>query len=91
MTQSTLESVDLSHISFGPDCDLCDQPAEFIGQGCGDKAPVLMCKNHLDRGLEVIRMYVRMWQKTNKQIMVCGHCYRPMLNLATHLEVKRLA
>jgi hypothetical protein len=51
---------------------------------------VLLCDKCLERGVEVIRLYVRTWQRGNKQVMLCGGCYRPVLTLDTHLEVKRL-
>ncbi|AHY84141.1 hydrolase [Mycobacterium phage MosMoris] len=87
---SGLESVDLSNYSFAPSCDRCPKPAAVVAQGCADKHPVLMCDDCLSRGLEVIAMFVRMWQKVNKRVCVCGDCYRPILTLDTHLEVRRL-
>lgn len=90
MSAPSLEAVDLSEYTFAPECDLCDNPATVIAQGCADKHPVLMCDKCLDRGLEVISMYIRMWQRCNKRVFICGDCYRPVLNLDTHLEVRRL-
>lgn len=55
-----------------------------------DTHPVCMCDEHLERGLEVVANYVRMYQKVNKRILICGDCHRPVLALDTHLEVKRL-
>lgn len=49
-----------------------------------------MCETCLDRGLEVISMFVHMWMRANKRVFICGDCYRPVLNLDTHLEVRRL-
>jgi hypothetical protein len=89
-TQTELEPVDLSKYAFAPECDSCGAEATVIGQGCGDSAPVLLCDKCLERALEVIRLYVRTWQRCNKQVMICGRCYRPVLTLDTHLEVKRL-
>jgi ribosomal protein L37AE/L43A len=51
---------------------------------------VLLCDKCLERGLEVIRLHVRTWQRDNNRVMICGGCYRPILTLDTHLEVKRL-
>lgn len=89
-TQTPLEPVDLSAHTFAPACDLCPNSATVIAQGCADKQPVLMCETCLDRGLEVISMFVHMWMRANKRVFICGDCYRPVLNLDTHLEVRRL-
>ena len=86
-----LESVDLKKYTFAPGCDVCDErTATIIAQGCADSQPVLMCDECLERGLEVISLYIRMWQRLNKRVFVCGDCYRPVLNLDTHLDVRRL-
>lgn len=86
-----LEAVDLSKYTFAPDCDVCGvEQATSIAKGCADKHPVLMCDGCLDRGLEVIAMYVRMWQRLNKRVFICGDCYRPMLYMETHIDVRRL-
>lgn len=88
----TLAAVDLSEHTFRPPCEgaNCDKPAAVIAQGCMDKHPVVMCEDCFNRGIEVIKNFVRMYQKLNKKVMVCGDCYRPILRLDTHLEVKRL-
>lgn len=89
--ESQLDEVDLTDFQFAPECDMdCNEPAAAVGQGCGDGAPVLLCERHLRRNLEVIRNYVRLWQKVNKRVMICEHCYRPMFSLETHLEIRRL-
>ena len=86
-----LEQVDLSKHVFAPACDVCGtNKATHVAQGCADAHPVLMCDGCLDRGLEVIALYIRMWQKLNKRVFVCGDCYRPVLTLDTHLDVRRL-
>lgn len=92
MSASTeLEQVDLTKYAFAPDCDVCTKvKATVVAQGCADQHPVLMCDECLDRGLEVIAMFIRMWQKFNKRVFVCGDCYRPVLTLDTHLDVRRL-
>jgi hypothetical protein len=89
-TQIELEPVDLRKYEFTSGCDRCGAEATIVGQGCGDSAPVLLCDKCLERGLDIIRVYVRTWQRGNKQVMICGGCYRPVLTLDTHLEVKRL-
>ena len=89
-TQIELEPVDLREYEFAPGCDRCGSEATIIGQGCGDSAPVLLCDKCLERGLEVIRLHVRTWQRDNNRVMICGGCYRPILTLDTHLAVKRL-
>lgn len=90
-TQTALEPVDLSKYTFAPDCETCGkQAATVVAQGCADKHPVLMCEPCLERGLEVISMFIHMYQRFNKRICVCGDCYRPILHLDTHLEVRRL-
>lgn len=88
--QTALPPVDLSKYTFAPGCERCSEPAAIIAQGCADKQPVLMCETCLERGLEVISTFIRMWQRTNKRVFICGDCYRPVLNLDTHLEVRRL-
>lgn len=88
-----LEPVDLKKYTFSPECDVCEgepNSAVVIAQGCGDAHPVLMCQGCLDRGLEVVALYVRMYQRFNKRVFVCGDCYRPVLNLDTHLDVRKL-
>jgi hypothetical protein len=89
-TQIELEPVDLREYEFAPGCDRCGAEATIVGQGCGDSAPVLLCDKCLERGVEAIQVYVRTWQRDNKQVMICNGCYRPVLSLDTHLEVKRL-
>lgn len=93
MTATTeLEPVDLSEYACTPDCDVCDKAqATHIAQGCADKHPVLMCVDCLTRGLEVLAMFVHMWQKHNKRVFICGDCYRPVFNLDTHLDVRKLS
>lgn len=90
-TQTELEPVDLSKYAFAPECDVCSiRTATNIAQGCADKHPVLMCDECLDRGLDIIASFIRMWQRCNKRVFICGDCYRPVLNLDTHLDVRRL-
>lgn len=89
-TQTELAPVDLSKYAFAPDCDVCGDPATVIAKGCRDKQPVLMCNKCLDRGLEAINTFIHVWMRCNKRVFICGDCYRPVLNLDTHLEVKRL-
>ena len=89
--QTELEPVDLKKYAVAPECDVCGQTeATVIAKGCADPHPVLMCDSCLNRGLEVISTYVRMWQRFNKRVFICGDCYRPVLNLDTHLDVRRL-
>jgi hypothetical protein len=89
-TITELESVDLTKYALAPECGTChSNPATIIAKGCADKHPVLMCDECLDRGLEVISLYIRMWQRLNKKVFICGDCYRPVLHMDTHLEVKR--
>ncbi len=67
----------------------CGKNATVYAKGCADKEPVALCEPCLARGLDVIRKYVQMYQRLNKRIMVCGDCYRPILTLETHLEIRR--
>lgn len=91
MSVTELASVDLTKYVFAPDCDVCQaQKATNVAKGCADERPVLMCDECLDRGLEVVSTYIRLWQKTNKRVFICGDCYRPVLSLDTHLDVRRL-
>lgn len=85
-----VDPMDLTAPVFSPVCDHCGESATVIGKGCADKEPVLLCDRCLDRGLEVVRNYIRMYQRFNKRICICGDCYRPILTLDTHLEVRRL-
>lgn len=92
MTATQLEPVDLSEYTCAPGCDVCDKrQATIIAQGCADAHPVLMCNECLKRGLEVLTMFVHMWQKANKRVFICGDCYRPVFNLDTHLDVRKLS
>lgn len=86
-----LQAVDLSEHQFAPVCETCDDPAVYICKGCMDKAPVLLCEMCFDRGIDVIRKYVHLWQRLNKRVMICADCSRPVLDLGTHLDVRRLA
>ena len=84
-------SIDLSEYHFPPLCGTCGiKEPTVIAKGCGDEKPSMMCDECLDRGLQVIANYVRLWQKTNKRILVCEKCYRPVFNLDTHLDVRRM-
>jgi hypothetical protein len=61
-----------------------------LARAAATPPPVLLCDKCLERGLEVILLSVRTWQRDNNRVMICGGCYRPILTLDTHLEVKRL-
>ena len=50
----------------------------------------IMCRQCFDRGIQVIGEWVHLYQKHNHRIMICGHCYRPVLRLDTHLDVREL-
>ena len=87
-----LQSVDLTEYRYAPDCEMnCGRAATIIGQGCNDKQPVLLCDECLDLGLTRISNFIKMWQRANKRVFICGDCYRPILSLSTHLDVRRLA
>jgi hypothetical protein len=90
MTDAVLADVDLTKSQFTPSCDRCDKPAKYIAKGCADPHPVLLCDEHYHRGVQVIVTYLRIWQRANKKVMICGDCYRPILSLDTHLEAKYL-
>lgn len=68
----------------------CGRPATVVAKGCMDKNPTAMCNECLDRGLEVISNMVKMYQKHNRRVLICGDCHRPVLTLDTHLEIKPL-
>lgn len=89
---SQVAPVDLTEYALPQQtCDRgCGRPAEYVAKGCMDKEPVLMCKTCLTRGLEVIRNTVRMYQKLNHRVLICGDCHRPILHLETHLEIRNL-
>lgn len=82
--------VDLTE-KFDQPCDLgCGRAATHIAKGCADKHAVHMCTPCLQRGLDVIRKLVRMHQKHAKRVCICADCYRPLLTLETHLEIREL-
>lgn len=82
--------VDLTE-QFTQGCDLgCGQAAAYIAKGCMDKEAVHMCGDCLQRGLDLIRKTVKMYQRLNKRILICGDCHRPVLTLETHLEIREL-
>lgn len=88
---ASLEAVDLTQYAFLPDCDQCHtQKATIVGQGCADAQPTLLCEGCLERGLEVIANYVKLWMRCNKRVMICEECHRPMINLETHLDIRYL-
>ena len=77
--------------TFPQPCDMgCGRPATHLAKGCMDKTAVQMCTPCLQRGLDVIRKMVRMHQKYAKRVCICGDCYRPLLTLETHLEIREL-
>lgn len=92
MTTDVLQTtVDLSERQDRLTCErMCGRPAIYITKGCMDKQPVLLCDECYTRGVQVIIMYLRMYQRTNKRVLICGDCHRPVLTLDTHLEVKYL-
>lgn len=69
---------------------MCEESATFIAKGCMDKTPVVLCEEHLQRGLKNLNTYLKMWRNLNKRVMICGDCHRPILTLDTHLEIKKL-
>ena len=83
--------VDLTEYSFKQVCDNgCGRDAAYVAKGCMDKDAVLLCQQCLTRGLEVVRNFVRMHQRTAKRVIICGDCYRPILHLETHVEIREL-
>lgn len=81
--------VDLSERHDHPICEQgCGRRAVHIAKGCMDKHPVLLCEEHYRRGVQVIIMYLKMYQRLNKRVLICGDCNRPILTLETHLEVR---
>lgn len=89
---STLDAPVVADLTIEkPQCETCNQrPAMFLAKGCADKAPTHMCGQCLQRGLDVVRKYVQLYQRLNRKIMVCGDCYRPVLTLETHVEILEL-
>jgi hypothetical protein len=91
MSSALVTPVDLTEPLPEQACDLgCGRPAVYLARGCMDKQPVHMCKPCLERGLDLIRKTVHMYHKHAKRVMICGDCYRPLLTLETHLEVREL-
>jgi hypothetical protein len=86
----TLAETDLSEYTFPPKCGSCGRAPTVFAKGCMDREPVLMCDDCLKRGLDLVTKLVRMYQRYNKKVMICGDCYRPILTLETHLEIKRI-
>ncbi len=68
----------------------CGRKSTHVVKGCMDKEPVHLCEECLDRGIEVIRLAISLYQRLNKHIMVCGDCYRPLITLDTHITVMEL-
>lgn len=91
MTVQAAPLPDLTQDTFHQACDLgCGRDAQFLAKGCMDKDAVAMCEQCLTRGLDVVRKAVHMYQRFNHKIMICGDCYRPILHLETHLEIRNL-
>lgn len=90
MTTPRLQSVDMPTHRYAPQCDMCPSDAVVIAQGCNDKQPVLLCQEHITRGLELLDTYLKLWRQVNKKVMICGDCHRPILTLETHMEIKKL-
>jgi superfamily II helicase len=91
MTVQAATPPDLTEDISQQECDLgCGRNAVFLAKGCMDKEAVQLCQQCLTRGLEVVRNFVRMHQRTHHRIIICGDCYRPILQLDTHLEIKPL-
>lgn len=79
----------LSEYVFPLQCSRdCGREATFYAKGCMDKEPVALCNDCLKRGLDVVRKFVNLYQRTNKRVLVCGDCFRPVLSLETHLDLK---
>lgn len=90
MPLAELKPVDLSEYWYAPQCDMCDQAAVVIAKGCMDKEPVVLCREHFDKGMNTLTSFLRLWRKVNKRVMICGDCNRPILTLDTHLDVREL-
>lgn len=91
MTVQAATPPDLTEDIFQQTCDRgCGRNAAFLAKGCMDKEAVAMCEPCLTRGLDVVRKAVHMYQQFNKRVMICGDCYRPILRLETHLEIRGL-
>ena len=81
--------VDLSQYTF-PNLCSCGQPAEYLAKGCMDAEPVSLCGTCYQQGMDVIVNYIKEWQRIHRRVLICGDCHRPVINLDTHLEVRRL-
>jgi formate-dependent nitrite reductase cytochrome c552 subunit len=91
MTVQAPDAVDLTRYTFEQTCELgCGRPATVIAKGCMDRQPVIMCNQCLQRGLDLVRKAINMYQRFNKRVMICGDCHRPILNLSTHVEIRRI-
>ena len=83
-------TVDLASYSFHPACEVCDKPATVLAKGCMDKQSAALCDSCLKRGLEVVGNAVKLYQRLNKKVLICGDCHRPILTLETHVEITEI-
>lgn len=89
-----MEPVDLSQPQYSPTCayidhgEPCGKPAEVMAKGCMDKEPALLCAEHLKLSVKRVEMTIRAYQQLNKRVLICGDCYRPILTLDTHIDIK---
>ena len=91
MTIQAPEVVDLTEYTFTQGCVMgCGRDAAVIAKGCMDKEAVYLCDRCFTRGLDLVRLVVRMYQKLNRKILVCDDCHRPIITLETHIDVRRL-
>lgn len=81
--------LDLSEYTYPPKCG-CGRAPTVLAKGCADKEAVVLCDQCLKRGLDVISKFVHMYQRANHRVMICGDCYRPILTLETHLELRAI-
>lgn len=91
-----MEPVDLSQPQYSPTCGytdhdgVCGKPADVMAKGCMDIEPALLCQDHLAVCIHRVELVVHMYQKLNKRVMICGNCYRPILTLDTHIDIKEI-
>jgi hypothetical protein len=80
---------DVTSEAFGV-CALCGRLAIYEGQGCADNRVVKLCKSCVDSAIyRLSRMRDDAKLATGCE-PVCNRCWRPILDPATHIDLRPL-
>lgn len=83
----------IQDLEFDISCQLCDQPAQFMGKGCEDDEHVAVCPAHMQAAVRHFYQEVEMvtFTPTGAVLTLCPGCDLTLARgFATHYDVIQL-